>query len=254
MKRFNALTKVTAKPMTRQEYNDLRGWELPADEDGSDDGYLTVDVNADSNFDGYDGHVSWKPKALFDDQFYEVDDEPVGVKCTAPSDLEPTLDEVATLASNRSLCNCLETGDTNNNKKESLLERHCNATGIDSGSIKCAIGTFNGEERFGFVAAVIVAENCEMSVQCDDGAVATILTPEHAKSKNWRIVDTPKPSHLTRLNIEIGQLQDRIDKLQKFLSGVIPDFIAESEIKLLADQHRHMLRYRDILNRRINKT
>lgn len=73
MKRFNALTKVTAKPMTRQAYNDLRGWDLPADEDGSDDGYLTVDINADSNFDGYDGHVSWKPKALFDDQFYEAD-------------------------------------------------------------------------------------------------------------------------------------------------------------------------------------
>lgn len=75
MKRYNALTKVTAKPMTRQAYNDLRGWELLVDECGSDDGYLTVDINADSNFDGYDGHVSWKPKALFDDQFHEVDDD-----------------------------------------------------------------------------------------------------------------------------------------------------------------------------------
>ena len=75
MRRFDARQQVTAKPMTRQAYNDLRGWELPVDECGNDDGYLTVDINADSNFDGYDGHVSWKPKALFDDQFYEVDDD-----------------------------------------------------------------------------------------------------------------------------------------------------------------------------------
>ena len=46
MKRFNALKKVNAKPMTRQEYKNLRGWPLPADEDGSDEGYLTEDINA----------------------------------------------------------------------------------------------------------------------------------------------------------------------------------------------------------------
>ena len=27
---------VTAQPMTRQAYNDYRGWTLPADEDGAD--------------------------------------------------------------------------------------------------------------------------------------------------------------------------------------------------------------------------
>lgn len=74
MKRFNShKQRVTAKPMTRQAYNDLRGWELPVDECGADDGYLVVDISADSNFDGYDGHVSWKPKALFENQYYEVD-------------------------------------------------------------------------------------------------------------------------------------------------------------------------------------
>ncbi|MER1974100.1 MAG: DUF2829 domain-containing protein [Psychrobacter alimentarius] len=107
MKRFNALTKVTAKPMTRQEYNDLRGWDLPADEDGSDDGYLTVDINADSNFEGYDGHVSWKPKAMFDDQFYECTAGQVSYGPADP-DHELTDDEVATLASGGSLCDCCE--------------------------------------------------------------------------------------------------------------------------------------------------
>lgn len=108
MKRFNALKKVNAKPMSRQEYNDLRGWDLPVNEDGSDEGYLTEDINAPSNLEGWDGYISWTPKTMFDDQFYEADDEPAGVKCTAPSDPEHELtkDEIAMLASGGSLCDC----------------------------------------------------------------------------------------------------------------------------------------------------
>ena len=111
MKRFNALKKVNAKPMTRQEYNDLRGWKLPADEDGSDEGYLTEDINSPPNTLDFDGYVSWTPKAMFDDQFYEADDWQVKVgECTAPQDPDHVLtdDEIATLASGGSLCNCCE--------------------------------------------------------------------------------------------------------------------------------------------------
>ena len=31
---------INAFPMTRQAYNDFRGWQLPADENGADEGYL----------------------------------------------------------------------------------------------------------------------------------------------------------------------------------------------------------------------
>lgn len=107
MKRFNALKKVTAKPMTRGEYNDLRGWDLPAGENGADDGYLTVDINGESNLDGYEGYVSWTPKAMFDSQFYEANDQQL---CTAPADPdhELTEEEIAMLASGGSLCDCCE--------------------------------------------------------------------------------------------------------------------------------------------------
>lgn len=101
MKRFNALKKVNAKPMTRQEYNDFRGWKLPADEDGSDEGYLTEDVNSPPNTLDFDGYVSWTPKAMFDDQFYEADDWQVEVgECAAPQypDHELTANEIKTLA------------------------------------------------------------------------------------------------------------------------------------------------------------
>lgn len=56
--------------MSRQEYNDLRGWRLPADEDGSDEGYLIEDINSSPSTLEFDGYVSWTPKEMFDDQFY----------------------------------------------------------------------------------------------------------------------------------------------------------------------------------------
>jgi hypothetical protein len=54
---------VQAKPMTRGAYNALKGWQLPADEDGSDEGFLV----------GYsDTYLSWSPKATFDEAYRET--------------------------------------------------------------------------------------------------------------------------------------------------------------------------------------
>ena len=36
----NVTKAVNAKPMMRQEYNDFRGWQLPENENGADEGYL----------------------------------------------------------------------------------------------------------------------------------------------------------------------------------------------------------------------
>lgn len=107
MKQFNAVKEVNAKPMTRQEYNDLRGWRLPADEDGSDEGYLTEDINAPANMEGWDGYISWTPKAMFDDQFYAVNRVDV---CTAPQDPDHELtdDEIKRLNETGSLCDCAD--------------------------------------------------------------------------------------------------------------------------------------------------
>lgn len=48
--------------MTRQEYNDYRGWQLPADENGDDNGYLVEYADGGkSNVEGHTGYVSWSP-------------------------------------------------------------------------------------------------------------------------------------------------------------------------------------------------
>lgn len=62
--------QVLAQAMTRQEYNDYRGWQMPSDEDGTDPGYLVevVDV-AVSNHPAHIGYISWSPKEVFENSF-----------------------------------------------------------------------------------------------------------------------------------------------------------------------------------------
>ena len=66
MQTYFGTKQIMAKPMTRQEYNDYRGWALPADEDGTDDGYLVEYVDGgDSNHPNHEGYISWSPLFVF---------------------------------------------------------------------------------------------------------------------------------------------------------------------------------------------
>ncbi|AMW64524.1 MULTISPECIES: DUF2829 domain-containing protein [Pseudomonas] len=61
---------ILALAMTRLAYNEYRGWTLPADENGADDGYLVeyTDGGA-SNHPDHAGYISWSPKAQFDNAY-----------------------------------------------------------------------------------------------------------------------------------------------------------------------------------------
>lgn len=66
---------INAKPMNRLEYNQFRGWQLPEDENGSDEGYLVEYVDGgQANTKEYKGYVSWSPKDIFD-RSYNIFDE-----------------------------------------------------------------------------------------------------------------------------------------------------------------------------------
>lgn len=73
MKLFIGTKQIKATPMTRQEYNDYRGWELPSDEDGSDTGMLVeyVDGGA-SNHPAHEGYISWSPTDVFANAYQDV--------------------------------------------------------------------------------------------------------------------------------------------------------------------------------------
>lgn len=65
---------VHLKPMSRQEYNDYRGWDLPADEDGSDEGYLVEYTDGGKpNDPRHAGYISWSPKEQADAAYRHTD-------------------------------------------------------------------------------------------------------------------------------------------------------------------------------------
>ena len=68
-------TKVIhARPMTRQAYNDYRGWRLPDNEDGADDGYLVEYVDGGkANDPRHAGYISWSPKDVFERAYHPAD-------------------------------------------------------------------------------------------------------------------------------------------------------------------------------------
>lgn len=66
---------VTAKAMNRADYNVLRGWDLPDDEDGADKGYLVQYEPSESsppNVKGFPGYVSWSPKDVFEESYTDA--------------------------------------------------------------------------------------------------------------------------------------------------------------------------------------
>lgn len=73
MKRYIGTKVINAKPMNRLEYNEFRGWTLPADENGADEGYLVEYVDGGKpNTPQYAGYVSWSPKEQFDNAYRET--------------------------------------------------------------------------------------------------------------------------------------------------------------------------------------
>lgn len=66
MQTYTGTKTVRAKPMTRGDYNTLRGWECPADENPADAGFLVEYVDGGkANHPDFAGYVSWSPADVF---------------------------------------------------------------------------------------------------------------------------------------------------------------------------------------------
>ena len=74
MKAYIGTKMINAVPMNRLEYNQFRGWTLPADENGADEGYLVeyVGPGQKPNTAEYEGYVSWSPKDVFDEAYTPI--------------------------------------------------------------------------------------------------------------------------------------------------------------------------------------
>lgn len=84
MKRFIGTKLINAEPMTRLAYNELRGWKLPEDENGDDEGYLVEYIDGGKpNLAGYEGYVSWSPKEQFNNAYRPIDNMTFGLAIEA---------------------------------------------------------------------------------------------------------------------------------------------------------------------------
>lgn len=61
---------VKATPMTRLEYNEYRNWQLPGNENPSDEGFLVETASDQPNDDRHEGYINWLPKKQFDSLYY----------------------------------------------------------------------------------------------------------------------------------------------------------------------------------------
>lgn len=66
MKKYVGTKVIEAKPMTRGDYNNYRGWKIPADENPEDKGYLVKYP---------DGYESWSPAGVFEAAYREYDED-----------------------------------------------------------------------------------------------------------------------------------------------------------------------------------
>ena len=62
MSKYLCIKIVSAKPMTRGEYNEYRGWTIPDDENPNDNGYIIQ----------HNSHISWIPKNEFENTHYKL--------------------------------------------------------------------------------------------------------------------------------------------------------------------------------------
>lgn len=82
MKQYIGTKVINAAPMTRAAYNEFRGWQLPTDENGDDDGYLVEYVDGGkANTETYAGYVSWSPKDVFERAYKERKMRVIGYVC-----------------------------------------------------------------------------------------------------------------------------------------------------------------------------
>lgn len=75
MQHFVGTKLIMAMTMTRGAYNDYRGWVLPSDENGDDEGYLVEYVDGGQpNHPDHKGYISWSPKDVFEKSYLSIGD------------------------------------------------------------------------------------------------------------------------------------------------------------------------------------
>ena len=74
MKKYLGVKMIEAEPLNLGDYNKLKGWEIPANEDPKTEGYKVVYP---------DGYVSWSPKPIFEEVYRQTQNLTFGLAIEA---------------------------------------------------------------------------------------------------------------------------------------------------------------------------
>jgi hypothetical protein len=69
LKKYTCHKTVHAYPLDRGEYNNLKGWAVPIDEDPTDEGFVVIYNKGTSR-----EYVSWSPAAVFNEGYTETEE------------------------------------------------------------------------------------------------------------------------------------------------------------------------------------
>ena len=92
---FIGTKQVRAVPMNRRDYNLYRGWEVPADEDPSDHGYLVEYLDGGkANHPAHAGYISWSPSDVFERAYRAI---PAAAEGLPPYQARVVIEHASTL-------------------------------------------------------------------------------------------------------------------------------------------------------------
>ena len=75
---------IKALAMTRLQYNEYRGWELPEDENGDDAGFLVEYMDGGkANHTDHEGYISWSPAEVFERAYRPTENMSFGLALEA---------------------------------------------------------------------------------------------------------------------------------------------------------------------------
>ena len=65
---------VNAAALTKGEYNDVRGWKTPKEEDPKQSGYLVEYPGSPANHPDFANYISWSPATEFEKSYMDLGD------------------------------------------------------------------------------------------------------------------------------------------------------------------------------------
>lgn len=80
MNEYVGTKRVNGAEMSRGDYNKYRGWEIPADENPDDEGYLVEYLDGGKpNHPYFKGYISWSPKDVFEQSYFRANSLNFGI-------------------------------------------------------------------------------------------------------------------------------------------------------------------------------